>query len=82
MPRIATPKIAGNGFRFIRSAPIRTAPTSTFQAASTGRFLRRRVINPGDLIVGDADGVVVVEREKREAMLCWRKPNTTMSKHV
>ena len=26
-------------------------------------------INPGDLIVGDADGVVVVEREKAESLL-------------
>ena len=26
-------------------------------------------VNPGDLVVGDADGVVVVEREKAEAML-------------
>ena len=26
-------------------------------------------VNPGDLVVGDADGVVVVEREKVEAML-------------
>ncbi|MEI7688364.1 MAG: RraA family protein [Planctomycetota bacterium] len=28
-----------------------------------------RTINPGDLIVGDADGVVVVEREKVESLL-------------
>ena len=26
-------------------------------------------INPGDLVVGDADGVVVIEREKAESML-------------
>jgi regulator of RNase E activity RraA len=26
-------------------------------------------INPGDLIVGDADGVVVVERQKAESLL-------------
>jgi regulator of RNase E activity RraA len=26
-------------------------------------------INPGDLIVGDADGVVVIEREKAESLL-------------
>ncbi|MDO5624145.1 MAG: RraA family protein [Pseudomonadota bacterium] len=27
------------------------------------------VVNPGDLVVGDADGVVVIEREKAPAML-------------
>ena len=27
------------------------------------------MINPGDLVVGDADGVVVIEREKAPAML-------------
>ena len=26
-------------------------------------------MSPGDLVVGDADGVVVIEREKAEAML-------------
>jgi regulator of RNase E activity RraA len=26
-------------------------------------------VNPGDLVVGDADGVVVVEREKAESLL-------------
>jgi RraA family protein len=28
-----------------------------------------RTINPGDLVVGDADGVVVIEREKVESLL-------------
>lgn len=27
------------------------------------------VVNPGDLVIGDADGVVVVEREKAESLL-------------
>jgi regulator of RNase E activity RraA len=27
------------------------------------------VVNPGDLIVGDADGVVVIERDKAESLL-------------
>jgi regulator of RNase E activity RraA len=31
------------------------------------------VINPGDLIVGDADGVVVVEREKAQSLLSLAK---------
>ena len=31
------------------------------------------VINPGDLIVGDADGVVVVEREKAASLLALAK---------
>ncbi len=28
-----------------------------------------RSVNPGDLVVGDADGVVVIEREKAPAMM-------------
>ena len=56
--------------RCFRLAPIRTDRPSSFPAGSTIRSVwvvsRSR---PGDLIVADADGVVVLERDKAAAML-------------